>query len=394
MVFRRPNRPTWYVQIQTPVGARRRSTGTTDEESARQIARLIEALHHQGDEDLLHAVAVGHVQPGELYGAALRGDLSGVRERLRDVNLEPYVAEWGRVLADRVEPDTRQHYLHAVRSLFPEGASFPLSRLTRPTLEAWLADYPASSGTRRKAQSAMSQFVRHLMRKGVLTQNPMHEVAAPAPGSARCRWLDSADLMRLADAQEDPYRTLAALLGGSGVELSVALRLRARDVDVMHREIRAPGGALHSSDRVVRVADWAWPYVVSRIALLTPAAPLFPSTDRWRARDAHQAACKALGIEDYRLRDHRHSYAVRAAKAGTPAELIARQLGHANALQVLRVYGPFLATREERDKWERIATIRDADRRREREVNLGQCGIYPVYRSDTGDLADRATAAD
>lgn len=68
----------------------------------------------------------------------------------------------------------------------------------------------------------------------------------------------------------------------------------------------------------------------------------FPGIDRWEASDAHRAACKLAEIEDYQLRDQRHSYAVRAARGGTPAELIARQLGHANAVLVLKVYGRFM----------------------------------------------------
>jgi integrase len=48
--------------------------------------------------------------------------------------------------------------------------------------------------------------------------------------------------------------------------------------------------------------------------------------------------------------DQRHSYAVRAARAGTPAELIARQLGHAYAVLVLKVYGRFMPSQQDRDK--------------------------------------------
>ena len=90
-----------------------------------------------------------------------------------------------------------------------------------------------------------------------------------------------------------------------------------------------------------------------------PNAPPFPHRDRWRAQDHHKAACTTLGIEDYRIHDQRHSYAVRAARAGTPAELIARQLGHANAVLVLKIYGRFMPSQQERDKWERIAATQD-----------------------------------
>jgi integrase len=96
--------------------------------------------------------------------------------------------------------------------------------------------------------------------------------------------------------------------------------------------------------------------------LLTPNAPLFLRCDRWRAQDQHKAARAALGIEVYRIHDQRHSYAVRATRAGTLAEVIARQLGHANAVLMLKIYGRFMPSQQERDKWERIAAAQDIER--------------------------------
>ena len=61
------------------------------------------------------------------------------------------------------------------------------------------------------------------------------------------------------------------------------------------------------------------------------------------------------------MRDQRHTYAVRAIRAGTPAELVARQLGHANAVLVHKVYGRFLPRQEERDRWEKIAHLQDEE---------------------------------
>jgi hypothetical protein len=82
---------------------------------------------------------------------------------------------------------------------------------------------------------------------------------------------------------------------------------------------------------------------------------------REQASDAHRAATKRAELEDYQMRDQRHSYAVRAARAGTPAELIARQLGHANAVLVLKVYGRFMPSQQDRDKWEKLADLQDQE---------------------------------
>src|SRR5436190_22100118 len=102
-----------------------------------------------------------------------------------------------------------------------------------------------------------------------------------SPGEAvqpRVRFLDEPDLIRLAKAHEEPFRTLSALLAGTGIEVSVALGLRRRDVDTLTREIRAAGTKTYSRDRVVRVADWAWPYVENRCSAMHPDAYLFSET--------------------------------------------------------------------------------------------------------------------
>jgi integrase/recombinase XerD len=190
-------------------------------------------------------------------------------------------------------------------------------------------------------------------------QSDLRSIEAPPANAPRLRYLDVRDMKRLANYQPEPFCALCALLGGTGIEKSVAVKLRRRDVDVSRKAIRAAGTKTHSHDRIVRVAEWAWPYLEERCAALRPNDLLFPSIDRWQARDAHVDGCTRAEIEDYQLRDQRHSYAVRAARAGTPAELLARQLGHANAVLVLKVYGRFMPSQQDRDTWEKLADLQD-----------------------------------
>ena len=49
----------------------------------------------------------------------------------------------------------------------------------------------------------------------------------------------------------------------------------------------------------------------------------------------------------------------RAIRAGTSYELVARQLGHADAAMVAKVYGRFAPRSDERDRWEKIAAAQD-----------------------------------
>jgi len=362
MPFRRPNRSTWYVTLRTPGGSIRKSTETVDKKTAQAIERCIRDLEHHREWELLNAAMSGRITIGQLYDAARHKKLDDIRQELDDQDLEPFVDKWLEADASGRGQDTINHYRHAVRKLIPADKPFARSRFTPAELDKWVSEYPGSAGTKLKARAAMSQFAKFLVRRGVIKSNPMRDVQRPATPAPRLRYLEASDMKRLADAQPEPFRTFSALIGGTGIDVSDALRLKRRDVDLNNREIRAAGTKTHSRDRIVRVAEWAWPYVKRQCARLHPDAPLFTGIDRWTAGDAHRAACEALAIEDYRQKDQRHSYAVRAMRAGTPAEIIARQMGHVDAIMVLKVYGRFAPSQSERDRWERIAAAQDKER--------------------------------
>lgn len=142
----------------------------------------------------------------------------------------------------------------------------------------------------------------------------------PPASDPRVNYLETDEARRLADAQPEPYRTLSALLAGTGMDVNTALELRRRDVDVETREIRARGTKTYTRDRVIRVAEWAWPYLAQRLTAKLPDARLLDGIpDRWVARK--------------------------------------------DAVLVHRVYGRFSPKQEERDKWERIAAERDQTKR-------------------------------
>jgi integrase len=383
MVYRQQGRTIWWVAVPTETGGRvKRTTGTTDKHIAKSMERMLLELGPRGRRawDLLTPVAQGTLALGELHDAWSRSDLDGLRARLADIDLEPHVAIWASRHVATAARDTVQHYTYTLRTLLPAGRPFFRSQFTADVLDAWLAAYPGRAATRRKAHVAASLFARYLVKARLLVVNPLREITPPPAGAPRLRYLDVADMKRLANFQPEPYDALSALLGGSGIEVSVALTLRRRDVDMQRREIRAAGTKTHARDRIVRVAEWAWPYVEQRCTELRPTDLLFPGIDRWEAGDAHRAAALAAGLDDYQMRDQRHSYAVRAARAGTPAELIARQLGHANAVLVLKVYGRFMPSAQERDRWEKIAALQDAE-----AENVAQMGraVGRASRNDT-----------
>ena len=293
----------------------------------------------------------------------LVGALDKLRERLDDVNLEPYVKEWLKAVRGELpkHSDTPARYALHVRTLLPEGAHFSRSALTYRRIVQWLGELDVSDPTRRKYRAALSSFCNYLVKTEVLASNLVVSVKPPRPGAARQRYLEMHDITRLVEAQPEPFRTLSALMHGTGMEISAALRVKRADVDAVTKRVRAHGTKTHARDREVYVDSWAWAYVERAVRHLTPSAFLFPGLNRWSASDAHRDACKALGADfaDYRMHDARHSYAVRAIRAGAPLEHVATQLGHADTQMVVKVYGRYKPNETERREWERIAALQD-----------------------------------
>jgi integrase len=357
---------TWTVRVPTRSGRVARTTGTGNRALARRIDGMLEALGPRGSRDwqLLDAVVDSRLMVAELYDAYVSNSLDDLRARLQDVDLTDHLDAWIASVRGRLADSagTASRYLLHVRTAMPEGAPFLRSALTLKFIEDWLAGLPCGPATRRKHHAAMSSFCEYLRRAEILARNPLRDVQAPPQSAPRSTYLEQDQVLSLIEAQAEPFRTIEALLHGTGIEISVALRLKRGDVDSARHTIRAAGTKTHARDRVAYVAEWAWPYIERHIALLHPGALLFPKTDRWRVSDAHRAACAALGIKDYRLHDARHTYAVRAIRAGAPFEVVAQQLGHSNTNMVTKVYGRFKPKEEEFREWERIANAQDAMR--------------------------------
>jgi integrase len=384
--YRNGNRKTWTVTLPMRNGSRKRiSTGTTHRPTAYRFERMIRDLGPSGARcwDLFDRVESGTLTIGALFDAWSANALDDLRNTLNDVNIEPFVDSFLERHRDHVSSGTVGSYEQKLRQLIPRGVPFPRSSFTVRRLDTFITSYKGASPTKRKVHAALSQFARHLVRHGVLSHNPVREIEAPPSNPPRTSYLEIVDLIKLVEDQREPFRTFAALLAGSAIDLSTALRLPRRDLDESAREFRASGTKSYNRDRVVRVSEWAWPYIARHVQTLKHDALLFPTISADTARDSHDAACARLGIVDYTQRDHRHSYAVRALKVGTPAELVARQLGHANPVMVTKVYGRFIPERGERDRWERAASIEDA-----KAIEAERA------RVNTSDAQSRACSAD
>jgi integrase len=341
----------------------KRTTRTRDKRTARAMSAMFDDLGPRGKQawDLLAAVRDGRVDVSTLYAAFAANDLKALRERLNDVDLSILVDAWLESLRESVKPDTIDHYEFHVRSLIPEGKEFPRTALSFERLTSWLNGLTGKAGTRRKYHAAMSSFCQYLRLRRVLDANPMRDVRPPAPSRPRERYLDHETVLSLVNAQVEPYRTVSALLHGTGAEVSALLQTIRGDVDLTAGTMRVRGSKTAQRDRTVHVEPWALSYLrrYLRKARLLPTAPLFAGLNRWTVSDKHRQTCLDLEIQNYQLRDARHTFAVRAVRAGAPFEIVALQLGHTNTAMVARVYGRFRPSSSEIKQWFEVAALRD-----------------------------------
>jgi integrase len=364
-----------------------RGIRTKDSVTAKRIQAMVDAIHAQGKRawEIVDALVAQTVTVPEVYDIYLEEirDLERVKVRLEDVDLEPYVKEWAKHPGGKIKArsDSAERYLYYVRQLIPKKKPFPLSRFTSDVMQQHIEELVSSPATKRKAAAAISSFGRWLYRRKVIRTKPMRDVELPPAAPPRIKFIETPDAIRLAEAQPTPYREFSATLAGTSIDVSSALEIRRRDVDMKNKSIHAAGTKTYTRDRIVRVADWAWPYVERIAKGLTPDARLFADIpDRWRAavkhneaiygyaaserRDASPGLVKEFPIYDgYWMRDARHTWAVRFARAGGPAEIGARQMGLANSVLFLKVYGRFMPRQEERDRWEKIATAMDEEQK-------------------------------
>ncbi len=342
----------YYVGVPThPTGWKKRSTGTHAPGLAASMARMMDDLGPTGRRawHFLDAVNDGRLAVATLHDAWIAGAaaLEALGAELNDVDAQEAIPGWLKFLRDHVAPDTIQHYGTHVRTFIPKDARFPVSKIGRVELSRWLNSLECSSSTKRKYRAAMSSFCNYLMGMGLLAANPVLQVKPPKAGAARMRYLDNSQVVQLVEAQPEPFRTISALMHATGMEISAVLRVTRGDLDTKEWMVRAHGTKTASRDRQAYVLEWARPYLSRHVAALLPGALLFPNVTRWAPSVSHSKARKSLGIDDYSLRDSRHTFAVEMVKAGIPAEFIARQLGHADTQMVNKVYSRFAPSHAE-----------------------------------------------
>lgn len=329
--------------------SRRVSLNTKDRILAKTLVAMLDQLRAQREWQILDRIARHTLTVGEVYDHWRKGDegVNELKDSFSDVDLNQHVEGWTAWAQRRAGKSTVEKYTSQLRQLIPEGKPFKRSQFSRRHISATLASLKCSGSTARRHHAAWSSFANYLVEMEVISANPLRSIRAPTPNPPKELYLALADCLRLVEAQPLPYRALAALREGAGVEISPALAVRRRDVDEEQHTVHVHGTKNTWRDRIVMVDDWAWPFFAAALKNKLPDAFLFVEESGEQAtypqaRAEHKAALRALGLNPkYTMHDARHSFAVRWMKEGRDPQLIANNLGHRDASMVLRIYGKY-----------------------------------------------------
>jgi len=307
---------------------------------------MVLELKDRQEWEVLEAVYYGRLTLAALYRDYAGNALDTVKAQLRGIRLADHLdgwVAWVRALGGAVQ--TAATYRAQVETLITTETQ--LHELTAPRISQWLTEVPdVTTGTRRKYLYALRSFIGYLQERGLLQYDPSAAVKTPKKNKARLVWHTEDVDKRIVDAAPAEFRALFALIKATGAEVSPAVAMTRGDIDLNAGLVHIKGTKNEKRDRHDAIIEaWALPYLREHCRSLIGNVALWPTLTRYRVYDVHQATCAALGIEDYTLRDARHSWAVRSRKRGESLEAIMAQLGHYMAATI---YGKFKPTIEER----------------------------------------------
>jgi integrase len=332
-----------YIPLVT--GRKQRSTGTADKARCKQLKAAVDWLASDRVRafDVLEALCDGRVSFDECLSLSASGvaSLAPLRQKLADVALlphvEPFCAAW--VADGKALGTVRKYrqYLLALMAVHPHRSDF-----TADAVREYMRTLTTSSGTRRKVLYCFRAFEQYLIEARVLSLRTLVTVPVPKKNKSRVRYESAETDARIVDCCVPKYRALYALIHATGADVSAAVAMTGRDLDLPRMQCHVPGTKSHRRDRHgVMIEAWAAPYVAALRTVL-PAAPLFPDCTQNGASKHHATATRHAGVTDYTLRDARHSVAVRMRRRGASHEAIAQQL-RTSVAQAVTTYSQFTA---------------------------------------------------
>lgn len=290
------------------------------------------------------------------------------RARPRSPILRDWLATWLEARRPDLRPQAwRQYEIHARVWLAPVLGDVRLDELRREHWDRLVSAMtqaaghgagpprPLSRTTVRHVSLTLRTALRHAVRHGVLTADPLAMMPAPRRAETRIPILTRQEASRLVEAAVDePFGAAYVLAVTVGLREGELLGLRWDDVDLDRRTLRVRGNATSGLDGARHVTapktpasrrDLTLPAVAIEALARTPRTSdlVWPGPDGGPVRaptfvSAWKAARERAGIPPVTFHALRHTAATLALEDGSPAHDVARMLGHSTVATTLRVY--------------------------------------------------------
>lgn len=358
MPFKASNSSYYKVEItlhgygETP----RLSTKTERKDVARRMEDALRYVWEDGHYELVKALEPegpgqgGRLDLPTLYHAWRRDELQSLKRKIHDPPLEDAVREYAQTLDYNSHILGARHILRiATEPTGPQlaGSGARLSWLYEAThVERLMRHMIEEDGYKANTVAGnvygfISKFFRHRLGEGEARQI-LAEIERPSIDDRRDVWLTAADVRRVISASEWEVRMFLLLSASTGVDKSVLLDVRRRDVDFQQWSLYVRDSKEEARKRTIQLA----PVAVFALKLLLKdkdqsdrAFELSGGQLDYRWRKARKAAglTPEGGYEDgVRLKDLRHTFAVHYMKSGGSIAGLQGRLGHARGKQSMR----------------------------------------------------------
>ena len=258
---------------------------------------------------------------------------------------------------DAYERDVRQFLLFLAGHAGGPATLSDIGELRPADLRAFLASRRrdgAGARTLGRGLAGLRSFLRHLEKKGLINAAGSRAVRSPKPGKSLPKPLSASQAIKVTsdDGQlaEEPWiaarnAAVLSLLYGSGLRISEALALTARDFPAGIRTLRitGKGGKTRIVPLLPASLEAVQAYLKLRPFVGTPDSPLFRGARGGPLQPAiiqreMQKMRSALGLpETATPHALRHSFATHLLSAGGDLRAIQELLGHAS-LSTTQVY--------------------------------------------------------